>query len=60
MSGKKIERSTVAPTAVVAGESAVEYFIAPEEDKKVLRKIDFVVMPTMMVVLFFQCKMQSV
>jgi hypothetical protein len=33
----------------------VEYFIDEDEDRAVLRKIDWVVMPTMMVVLFFQC-----
>ena len=35
---------------------AVEYFIRPEEERKVLWKIDRVVMPAMMIVLFFQCK----
>lgn len=35
---------------------AVEYSISPEEDRKVLWKIDRVVMPAMMAVLFFQCK----
>lgn len=37
-------------------EGSVAYNIDPEEDRRVLRKIDWVVMPTMMIVLFFQCK----
>ena len=51
-----IEKSNLAPQLVVAVEGSVEYDIDPEEDRKVLRKIDWVVMPTMMIVLFFQCK----
>ena len=34
----------------------VEYFIDKDEDRAVLRKIDWIVMPTMMMVLFFQCR----
>ncbi|KAF2092588.1 MFS general substrate transporter [Rhizodiscina lignyota] len=45
-----VERST----SVAGLPKEVEYFIDPAEDKRVIRKIDWVVMPTMMLVLFFQ------
>ncbi|KAJ5611390.1 hypothetical protein N7510_008109 [Penicillium lagena] len=52
MTAAQSEKTTVPPMGIqpVAG----EYFISPEEDRKVLWKIDRVVMPAMMVVLFFQ------
>jgi hypothetical protein len=55
MADTKLEISGLAPVEITAIEPAVEYFIEPEEDKKVLWKIDRVVMPIMMIVLFFQC-----
>lgn len=55
----KIEKSNLAPEQVAVLEGSVEYNIDPEEDRKVLRKIDWVVMPTMMIVLFFQCETAS-
>ena len=51
-----IEEKGLAPEQVAAVEGSVEYHIDPEKDRKVLRKIDWVVMPTMMIVLFFQCE----
>ncbi len=51
-----IEKRNLAPEQVAAIEGSVEYSIDPEEEKKTLRKIDWVVMPTMMIVLFIQCK----
>jgi hypothetical protein len=38
------------------GEAVVEYHIDPAEEKAVLRKIDWIVMPAMTFVYFFQCK----
>ncbi|KAH8817061.1 major facilitator superfamily domain-containing protein [Xylogone sp. PMI_703] len=55
MDDSKIEESKPpAEAEVIALEAAVEYFIDPEEDRRVLWKIDRVVMPIMMIVLFFQ------
>lgn len=36
--------------------SSVEYVIDPAEEKAVLRKIDWIIMPAMTFVYFFQCK----
>ena len=52
-----MEKSDLAPEQLTVIEGSVEYDIDPEEDRKVLKKIDWVVMPTMMLVLFFQCEM---
>lgn len=52
----RLEKSGLPPVEITALEPAVEYFISPEEDRKVLWKIDRVVMPIMMIVLFFQCE----
>jgi hypothetical protein len=50
------EKNNLAPEQVAAIEGSVQYHIDPEDDQKVLKKIDWVVMPVMMLVLFFQCK----
>lgn len=39
-----------------AMEEAVEYFVDPKEEKRVLRKIDLYVLPALVVVFFFQCQ----
>jgi hypothetical protein len=51
----KTEKSKLGPVTTEV-EGAVAYSIDPDEDRKVSRKIDWVVMPTMMIVLFFQCE----
>lgn len=37
-------------------ELAVAYHIEPEEEKRVLRKLDRVILPLMALIYFFQCK----
>ena len=51
-----LEKSGLPPAEITALEGSAEYYIDPQEDRRVLWKIDRVVMPIMMVVLFFQCK----
>lgn len=51
-----VEKNHLTAEQVTAIEGSIAYHIDPEEEKKVLRKIDWVVMPVMMIVLFFQCE----
>lgn len=52
----KLEVTNVSLAEITVLEGAKEYYLTADEDRRVLWKIDRVVMPTMMVVLFFQCK----
>ena len=40
----------------LSGQSPAEYIVDPAEEKAVLRKIDFIIMPAMTFVYFFQCE----
>lgn len=55
-SGKMLETQEPPVSQVEAVDHDQLYTIDPEEEKKVVRKLDCVIMPLMAVVYFFQCE----
>lgn len=51
---KAPSEAQIQPQAV--DEGSVEYLIDPEEEKRVIRKIDRALMPLMFAIFFFQCQ----
>ncbi|KAK4958220.1 hypothetical protein LTR10_004646 [Elasticomyces elasticus] len=49
-----LEKSAVETDTSHVQEDAVEYYIAPSEDARVRRRIDWFIMPAMVIVFFFQ------
>ena len=54
-----LEVENASPVKSEENELAVTYVIDPVEEKKVLRKLDRVILPLMALVYFFQCKRRN-